>query len=151
MAPRERQEGPKRASRRPQDGSKSLPRRVPKQRYVSLTSRSPKKSPRPPQDPPKEPQEAPKRPQRRPKRPKEAPKRPPGGPKRPPRGPKTPPRRPKRPHLQHKNEHFVWEGSHFSCVLPSCVQYVAVRPPPGPRSAGFNPPPPDVVRVARAC
>ena len=31
------------------------------------------------------------------------------------------------------------EGLHFSFVLPSCVQYVAVRPPPGPRSAGFNP------------
>ncbi len=24
-------------------------------------------------------------------------------------------------------------------IIPSCVQYVAVRPPPGPRSAGFNP------------
>ena len=24
-------------------------------------------------------------------------------------------------------------------VIPTCVQYVAVRPPPGPRSAGFNP------------
>ena len=24
-------------------------------------------------------------------------------------------------------------------IIPGCVQYVAVRPPPGPRSAGFNP------------
>ena len=24
-------------------------------------------------------------------------------------------------------------------IIPTCVQYVAVRPPPGPRSAGFNP------------
>ena len=32
----------------------------------------------------------------------------------------------------------MWEGFDFS-IIPSCVQYVAVRPPPGPRSAGFNP------------
>ena len=24
-------------------------------------------------------------------------------------------------------------------IIPNCVQYVAVRPPPGPRSAGLNP------------
>ena len=33
----------------------------------------------------------------------------------------------------------MWKGLHFSFLIPSCVQYVAVRPPPGPRSAGLNP------------
>ena len=49
--------------------------------------------------------------------------------------PKRPPRAPGKPHLQQQNDNFVWEGSRFS-MIPSCVQYVAVRPPPGPRSAG---------------
>ena len=55
--------------------------------------------------------------------------------KRPPRGSKRPPRGPKKPHLQHKNEHFLWEGLHFP-IIPTCVQYVTVTEPPGPRSAG---------------
>ena len=32
----------------------------------------------------------------------------------------------------------MWKGLHFLFLTPSCVQYVAVRPPPGPRSAGLN-------------
>ena len=67
-------------------------------------------------------------------------------PKKPPRGPKSPPKRcpeaPKRPHLHYGNLLFMWKGLHSLFVTPSCVQYVAVRPPPGPRSAGLNPPPP---------
>ena len=67
---------------------------------------------------------------------------PPRGSKRRPRGSQVAPKMlqeaPKKPHLHHRNEHFVWEVFNF-CIIPTCVQYVAVRPPPGPRSAGFNP------------
>ena len=76
---------------------------------------------------------------RRPKRPQEASKTPPRGlqeaPKRLPRGSKRLPRS-----LISYIKISISRGR--GCVfhiLPSGVQYVAVRPPPGPRSAGFNP------------
>ena len=39
--------------------------------------------------------------------------------------------------LDEKNMYFLWEVLRF--CIPTCVQYVAVRLPPGPRSAGLNP------------
>ena len=78
--PRWLQVGPKTAPRRPQDDSKPLPSRIQNQLYVSLTSPSPKMSPRSPQNPPRETPDAPKEPLR--------------GPKRPPRGSQEAPRGP---------------------------------------------------------
>ena len=75
--------------------------------------------------------------------PQETPKELPRDPKKPQEAPKSPSKRcpeaPKRPRLDYGNLLFMWKVLHFSFLTPSCVQYVAVRPPPGPRSAGLNP------------
>ena len=129
MAPRWPQDGPKMALRWPQDASKSRPSRLQNHFHVSLTSRSPKMPSKWPQNITREPQEASKDLPRGLTKPQENPKSP----------PKRCPDAPKRPHLHYGHLLFMWKGFHFRFVIPSCVQYVAVRPPPGPRSAGFNP------------
>ena len=85
---------------------------------------------------------APRGPQEASRRPQEVPRRPPGGPQEAPRGPQEAPKRlprgPKRlPRSLKINISPGWE--YVFHILPNGVQYVAVRPPPGPRSAGFNP------------
>ena len=122
MAPRGPKEAPRRpqeAPRWPQDGSKTRQDR-------------PKTAPRRPQDDPN-PHESPKEPPRGPGGPQEASKTPP-------RSCKSLPRDPKRPILIIKTSISCGRCCIFARTrLQSCVQYVAVRPPPGPRSAGLNP------------
>ena len=119
---------PKTAPRRLQVASKSLPSRLQKSSYIIEIHKSRPRDPKRPQETPKSRQEASKSRQ--------------DAPKRPPRGSKEAPKRlqvfSKRPHLHDRHGDFLWEGFDF-CIIPTCVQYVTVREPPGPRSAGFNP------------
>ena len=81
------------------------------QNRPGIPLRSPKRLPRGPQETPWGLQAAPKRPQEAPKKPQEAP-----------------------------TSSWKWAfpvGGVLFFIIPSCVQYVAVRPPPGPRSAGW--------------